>query len=703
MKRNIALLILFFSILTFKSPTIGRASHPKIADETIMVYLPVIFNKSSSDNQLPNAPTNPFPADNATDQSLDITLSWTSTDPDGDEVIFDIYFEAEDASPDILVSDDQPDLSYPLSGLSANTHYYWQIVVKDEHGATRTGSVWDFITGDAPNQPPNAPTNPFPADNATDQSLDITLSWTSTDPDGDEVTFDIYFEAEDATPDILVSDDQPDLSYPLSGLSVNTHYYWQIVVKDEHGATRTGSVWNFFTGDAPNQPPNAPTNPFPADNATDQSLDITLSWTSTDPDGDEVTFDIYFEAEDASPDILVSDDQPDLSYPLSGLSVNTHYYWQIVVKDEHGATRTGSVWDFITGDAPNQPPNAPTNPFPADNATDQSLDITLSWTSTDPDGDEVTFDIYFEAEDATPDILVSDDQSSAVYNPGSLNPNTQYYWQIISSEIEGASTAGPVWNFITGNYDPPPTGMVFVPAGEFQMGCDQNVISSCGSDELPLHTIYLDPYYIDQYEVTNTQYSECVAAGDCTLPYSDASFTRESYYSNPSFAHFPVLYVNWNQAITFCSWAGKRLPTEAEWEKAARGSNDTRTYPWGNTKPECAMANYALSGANVHCVGDTSQVGDYPSGSSPYSVFDIAGNVLEWVNDWYQSDYYTISPSTNPSGPLSGTKKVMRGGSWSLGVDGLKVLNRINDFSGHHGPSVGFRCAQDSPISLISH
>ena len=467
------------------------------------------------------------------------------------------------------------------------------------------------------------------------------------------------------------------------------------MAQDEHGETAVGAVWDFVTGEAPNQPPNQPANPFPADGSLDQSLDVTLSWTSIDPDGDVVTFDVYFEANDTTPDVLVSDDQTDASYALSQLNANTHYYWQIVAQDEHGETAVGAVWDFVTGEAPNQPPNQPANPFPADGSLDQSLDVTLSWTSIDPDGDVVTFDVYFEANDTTPDVLVSDDQTNASYALSQLNANTHYYWQIVAQDEHGETTVGAVWDFVTGNYDPPPSNMVLVPAGEFQMGCDQNFISSCELNELPLHVTYLDAFYIDKYEVTNLQYSACVTAGDCTPPSSDSSYTRESYYSNSSFAHYPVLFLNWYQATAYCTWSEKRLPTEAEWEKAARGSNDTRKFPWGNLTADCNKANFAVTGSTGYCVGDTSPVGNYLSGSSPYGVLDMAGNVLEWVSDWYQSDYYNISPYINPKGPNTGTTKVMRGGSWNLGVESLQVFDRVTDFPGYHGPSVGFRCALD--------
>jgi formylglycine-generating enzyme required for sulfatase activity len=231
--------------------------------------------------------------------------------------------------------------------------------------------------------------------------------------------------------------------------------------------------------------------------------------------------------------------------------------------------------------------------------------------------------------------------------------------------------------------------LVYVPAGEFTMGSDNG-----NSDEKPIHTVYLDAFWIDQTEVTNKQYKDCVDAGMCEPPSDTSSYKHPSYYGNSEFDDYPVIYVNWDKANRYCevwSGTGADLPTEAQWEKAARGT-DQRTYPWGEDI-SCNKTNYN------NCVGATSPVKNYPNNMSPYGAYDMAGNVWEWVNDYYQGDYYTVmgDNASNPKGPVSGTSRVLRGGSWYDIDNYVRSAIRLGS-----GPTVtdfysGFRCARSLP------
>jgi formylglycine-generating enzyme required for sulfatase activity len=224
--------------------------------------------------------------------------------------------------------------------------------------------------------------------------------------------------------------------------------------------------------------------------------------------------------------------------------------------------------------------------------------------------------------------------------------------------------------------------MVLVPAGEFTMGSPTGDV-----DERPPHQVYLDSFLIDKHEVTVGQYAEFLQQAGGNAPSDWKSMNQLANKKRP------VSNVDWADAAAYCKWAGKRLPTEAEWEKAARGT-DGRLYPWGNDPPTSRHANYGQSGPNNN--GALAPVGSFEEGKSPYGVYDMAGNVWEWVSDWYDHDYYKNSPQRNPEGPTTGGFKGIRGGSWNSSVRALRSADRYWDpptFRSQYSP--GFRCVKN--------
>jgi formylglycine-generating enzyme required for sulfatase activity len=235
--------------------------------------------------------------------------------------------------------------------------------------------------------------------------------------------------------------------------------------------------------------------------------------------------------------------------------------------------------------------------------------------------------------------------------------------------------------------------MVLVPAGEFTMGSNDG-----RGDETPVHQVYLDAYYLDKYEVTVGQYANFLKATGFNGPPMWATMDQPSHQKRP------IVNVDWSDASNYCEWAGKRLPTEAEWEKAARGT-DGRIYPWGNDPPDPLRANYGQEKWNNHTA--LLPVGQLKDGKSPYEIYDLAGNVWEWVSDWYDPDYYATSPPQNPKGPENGKYRVLRGGSWDLAPEHLRSTRR--DFNIPLAPTYespayrnfnsGFRCAKNPGLA----
>ncbi len=259
---------------------------------------------------------------------------------------------------------------------------------------------------------------------------------------------------------------------------------------------------------------------------------------------------------------------------------------------------------------------------------------------------------------------------------------------------ENESTRTATGSAITGRDGAP---MVFIPAGPFLMGVPEGARDG-GLDEYPNHRVELDAFYIDTYEVTMSLYGTFMRATEHRTPVhrTDPSYTVWHEGAMPaSLAAVPVVNVDWFDARAYCQWAGKRLPTEAEWEKAARGTDDRR-FPWGNVEPTLQHLNFNQQWQGAQTL---KPVGSYEKGTSPYGAYDMAGNVWEWVADWYEADYYTKSPCCNPQGPSTGTRRVIRSSGWQVETPQVRIFTRIASDPLDRNHSTGFRCAADPPAS----
>ncbi|MCA0447288.1 MAG: hypothetical protein LCH54_13775 [Bacteroidetes bacterium] len=475
-------------------------------------------------NNPPTTPSNPSPASNLTSlQPTNVQLNWTSTDPDGDLLTYDVYFGLN-SNPSAIVSANQTTQNFSPSGLTANTIYYWKIVAKDSKGGTTTGLIWQFKTELPANNPPVTPSNPSPASNLTTlQPTNVQINWSCSDPDGDALTYDVYF-GTNSSPTTIVSANQTTQNFSPSDLTVNTIYYWKIVAKDSKGGTTTGPIWQFQTGLPPNKPPVAPSNPSPASNFLIlQKLTVTLTWSCSDPDGDALTYDVYFGTS-STPSVIVSANQTASNYTCSGLTNNTVYYWKIIAKDSRGAITDGSAWQFKT-ELFNNPPDAPSSPSPATGTTDVTTSTSLSWVCSDPDGNVLTYNVLL-GTNSYPTTIVSENQTSQNYTPSGLNYNTTYFWKIVAKDSKNAIKESAIWSFTT---IPEPNHPPGIPTGPLPINGSINrplaldISWSCSDPDG-------DALTYDVYFGTSSEPSVIVSANQTAQNYTPLGLTTNTTY-----------------------------------------------------------------------------------------------------------------------------------------------------------------------------
>jgi len=480
-----------------KSNTTSKSYNPGTLKSGTKYYWKIVAKDSNGEsisgpvwyfttiNHPPTTPSYPYPFPSQIDVSLTPTLSWSSSDPDGDTVYFDIYFGTSFDPP--LVKSNTTSKSYYPGTLKSKTKYFWKIVAKDSNGESTSGDLWYFTTKST-NNPPDAPSNPSPYDGQTDVSLTPTLSWTCSDPDGDTVYFDIYFGiANSINPPPLVMSNTTSKSYNPGTLKPGTKYYWMIVARDSESESETGHrIW-YFTTKSTNNPPNVPSNPNPASGQTGVSLTPTLSWASSDPDGDTLTFDVYFGTSSNPP--LVKSNTTSKSYYPGTLKSKTKYFWKIVARDSKGAETSGPVWYFTTKST-NNPPNVPSYLNPHYGETGVTLTPRLLWSCSDPDGDTLTFDVYFGTSSNPP--LVKSNVLGDFYYPETLKTGTKYYWKIVAKDGKGASTSGPIWYFTTCL---PPTTPSDPSPYNGETGVSLTPRLSWSSSSLDESTVFFDIYF----------------------------------------------------------------------------------------------------------------------------------------------------------------------------------------------------------------
>jgi hypothetical protein len=371
-------------------------------------YVDDVTGYRIGDNDPPNTPSNPDPDNGDTDIDTDVDLSWKCTDDDDDVLSYDIYL-GESSNPPLFTTG-IVGRTYNPGSLDLYTTYYWKIVAKDSMGGSTTGPIWSFTTRG--NDPPEDPSEPDPYNAETDVYITTDLSWACSDPDNDDITYDVYFGT--TSPPSKVVSNQTELTYdPPGELDFNTEYYWQIVAWDEYQYSTVGSIWSFTTEE--NAPPFSPSNPDPYDGEVDVDINVLLKWTGGDPNpGDSVMYDLYFGTTNPPP--LEAGDLLQNAYDPGTLELDTVYYWKVVSEDSLGLTTEGSIWHFTTQTEPSNPPGAPDIDGPMSGDPGTSYDYKFN--SIDPDGDTVKY--YIDWGDGNTD--------ETGFNPSGTDVTVSHTW-----------------------------------------------------------------------------------------------------------------------------------------------------------------------------------------------------------------------------------------------------------------------------------
>jgi hypothetical protein len=290
------------------------------------------------------------------------------------------------------------------------------------------------------NSPPNAPSNPFPANESVNVSTMAQLFWTGGDPDNDTVTYNVFFGLNQTPPQVATNISTTVFNPGI--MNFTTKYYWRIIAWDNQSDSTSGPLWDFTT--RTNHPPNEPNSPDPANGSTNVSVLVKLSWAGGDPDGDATTYNVFFGTNQTPPQIATNISTT--TFNPGKMNFTTKYYWRIIAWDNHSASTLGPLWELTTG--VNHPPNAPDDPHPVNESTNVSVNTFLSWTGGDPDNDTVTYDIFFGTDPNPPEIVGNHSSTTYTFS-APIAYDTLHYWRIVAWDSQSVSTNGPLWMFTT--------------------------------------------------------------------------------------------------------------------------------------------------------------------------------------------------------------------------------------------------------------
>jgi formylglycine-generating enzyme required for sulfatase activity len=599
-----------------------------------------------------------------------------------------------DSPKDKVFSSRSEKTEFVINELEYGKTYNWIVRAFGDDGYNITTEFGTFKMANSPNTAPTKPEAIYPLGLAEEIPTDMKFQWSeAADENGDPVTYMLTYHYEIDGEVAEKVEKFLDVNYYDAKLKVGQKYYWQVRALDDRGGDTGSDFYSFST--VPNTPPTVPVLVKPLNGSKDLSSKVRFEWNpSSDKEGDKVEYRITVK--NSEEELIATTEN---TYQEFTLKAGKTYSWYVEAYDGSNEKIRSKEWSFTTKEI-NSNPSVPVLLEPSNNATAiEYSSVNFKWQeSEDQNEDPITYTLMYSEDKENWTMLKETSQTLDVVAP--LKPNTTYYWMVRVSD--GKKTiSSEMWSFTTKETKPIKIEMVTVKGGTFQMGS-----SNGKSNERPVHSVSLSSFEISKYEVTNAQFIKFLNSvgvssngfyngveyvqmdnGNCAIGYNGSFYFKGS--SCASTDDTPVIEVSWYGAKAFCEWAGGRLPTEAEWEYAARGGNLSKGYWYSGSDNIGDVAWYCRnSGIKTHPVGRKQP--------NELGIYDMSGNVWEWCNDRYSSSYYSNSSSENPNGPSSGASRVCRGGSWDSDAYHCRVEFRDDYIPIRSDYIVGFRFARSS-------